>query len=61
MFRFYQDVIRFSRKHPASRSAEIDIIHVIGNNRLIAFTRSAGGNRLLVVACLRNAPFLNSA
>jgi 1,4-alpha-glucan branching enzyme len=57
LFRFYQDAIRFSRNHPAARSQEVDVIHALGSSRLIAFTRSAGGDRLLVVASLRNQPF----
>jgi 1,4-alpha-glucan branching enzyme len=57
LFRFYQDAIRFSRRHTAARSQEIDIIHVLGSNRVIAFTRSAGNDKLLVVASLRNQPF----
>jgi 1,4-alpha-glucan branching enzyme len=57
LFGFYQDAIRFSRSQPATRSQEIDIIHVLGVNRLIAFTRSAGNDKLLVVASLRNEPF----
>ena len=59
LFSFYQDVIHFSRHHPATRSPDIDVIHVIGGNRLIAFTRSAGSDKLLIVACLRNQPFLD--
>ena len=59
LFRFYQDAIRFSRRHPAVRSLEIDIIYSVGANRLIAFTRSAGADRLLVVVSLRNEPFLD--
>jgi 1,4-alpha-glucan branching enzyme len=57
LFRFYQDAIHFSRRHTAARSQEIDIIHVLGGNRVIAFTRFAGNDKLLVVACLRNEPF----
>jgi 1,4-alpha-glucan branching enzyme len=59
MFRFYQDIIRFSKRHPATRSGEIDIIHASGSNRILAFTRSAGSDSLLVVASLRNQPFLD--
>jgi 1,4-alpha-glucan branching enzyme len=59
LFRFYQDLIRFSRRHPATRSPEIDVIHVLGGNRLIAFTRSAGSEKLLIIASLRNQPFLD--
>ncbi|MGC2201387.1 MAG: hypothetical protein WA633_14745 [Stellaceae bacterium] len=57
LFLFYQDAIHFSRRHTAARSQEIDIIHVLGGNRVIAFTRFAGNDKLLVVACLRNEPF----
>lgn len=57
LFRFYQDVIRFSRRHAASRSQEIDIIHALASNRVIAFTRSAGSDKLLIVVSLRNQPF----
>ena len=59
LFRFYQDIIRFSRRHTAARSQEIDIIHALGSNRVIAFTRSAGSDKLLLVASLRNQPFLD--
>jgi 1,4-alpha-glucan branching enzyme len=59
LFRYYQDLIRFSRRHAATRSQDVDIIHVIGGNRLIAFTRSAGSEKLLVIANLRNQPFLD--
>jgi hypothetical protein len=37
----------------------IDIIHAIGANRLIAFTRVAGADQLLVIASLHNQPFLD--
>jgi 1,4-alpha-glucan branching enzyme len=59
LFRFYQDVIRFGRSQPATRARAIDIIHAIGANRLIAFTRIAGADQLLVIASLRNQPFLD--
>ena len=57
MFRFYQDAIRFSRRHAAIRVQNIDIIHVNGDGRVIAFTRSAGSDELLVVASLNNQVF----
>jgi 1,4-alpha-glucan branching enzyme len=57
LFRFYQDAIRFSRRHPAVRSQSIDIIHVNGGARVIAFTRLAGSDNLLVVASLNNQSF----
>jgi 1,4-alpha-glucan branching enzyme len=59
LFLYYQDLVRFRRRHPAARSQEIDVVHVIGGNRLLAFTRSAGGERLLIIASLRNQPFLD--
>jgi 1,4-alpha-glucan branching enzyme len=34
-------------------------VHALGVNRVIAFTRSAGTDRLLVIASLRNEPFLD--
>ena len=59
LFRFYQDLIRFSRRHPATRAHSIDVVHAFGPTRVIAFTRNAGSDRLLVVASLRNHPFLD--
>ena len=59
LFRFYQDLIRFSRRHPATRAQAIDVVHALGATRVIAFTRAAGTDRLLVVASLRNQPFLD--
>jgi 1,4-alpha-glucan branching enzyme len=59
MFRFYQELIKFSRKHPAIRSRHIDVIYVLGSTRVIAFTRRAGNDELLVIASLNNSPFLN--
>jgi 1,4-alpha-glucan branching enzyme len=58
LFRFYQDLIRFSRRHPATRAQAIDVVHALGATRVIAFVRAAGSDRLLVVASLRNQPFL---
>ncbi len=59
LFRYYQDIIRFSRRYAATRSQDIDIIHVIGANRLIAFTRSAGSEKFLVVASLNNRAYMD--
>jgi 1,4-alpha-glucan branching enzyme len=59
VFRFYQDAIRFRKRHSAIRSRSIDIIHALGANRVIAFTRASGSDRLLIVASLRNEPFLD--
>jgi 1,4-alpha-glucan branching enzyme len=59
LFGYYQNVVRFSRSQPATRSQDIDVIHVLGANRVIAFTRSAGTDKLLIVVSLRNEPFLD--
>jgi 1,4-alpha-glucan branching enzyme len=59
LFRFYQDLIRFGRRHPATRAESIDVVHALGATRVIAFTRMAGHDRLLVVASLRNEPCLD--
>jgi 1,4-alpha-glucan branching enzyme len=57
LYRFYQDVIRFSRRHAAVRAQTIDIIHVNDDARVIAFTRFAGSDQLLVIASLNNSSF----
>ncbi len=57
LFRFYQDAIRFSRRHPAIRSQNIDIIHVNGDARVVAFTRLTGSDNLLIVASFNNQSF----
>jgi 1,4-alpha-glucan branching enzyme len=59
LFRFYQDAIRFRKRHSAIRSRSVDIIHALGANRVIAFTRNSGSDRLLIVASLRNEPFFD--
>ncbi|WP_406698808.1 alpha-amylase family glycosyl hydrolase [Singulisphaera sp. Ch08] len=57
MFRYYQDLIRLRRANPAVRSHSIDVVHVLGANRVIAFTRRQGSHQLLIVASLNNRPF----
>jgi 1,4-alpha-glucan branching enzyme len=57
MFRFYQDLIRLRLANPAARVAHLDIVHVLGATRVIAFTRRHGSNHLLIVASLSNQPF----
>jgi 1,4-alpha-glucan branching enzyme len=59
LFRFYQDLICFSRCHPATRAQAIDVVHALGATRVIAFIRAAGSDQLFVVASLRNEPFLD--
>jgi len=57
LFRFYQDAIRFSGRHNAMSSRAIDIIHVNGDARVVAFTRRAGTDNLLLVASFNNQSF----
>jgi 1,4-alpha-glucan branching enzyme len=57
LFRFYQDAIRFSGRQSAMRSQDIDIIHVNGDARVIAFTRLAATDNLLLVASFNNESF----
>jgi 1,4-alpha-glucan branching enzyme len=57
LFRFYQDAIRFSRRHPSIRSQTIDVIHVNNGARVIVFTRLVGTDNLLIVASFNNQPF----
>jgi 1,4-alpha-glucan branching enzyme len=57
MFRFYQDLIRLRKANPAIRSSRLEIVHALGQTRVLAFTRRQGGNELLIVASLNNRPF----
>jgi 1,4-alpha-glucan branching enzyme len=57
LFRFYQDLIRFVTARPAARSRALDVIYQHNDNRVIAFTRSAGNQQLLVLASLNDAHF----
>jgi len=57
LFRFYQDLIQFVKSSPAARSAAIDVIYRHDDNRIIAFTRGAPNQQLLLLASLNDAPF----
>jgi 1,4-alpha-glucan branching enzyme len=57
LFRFYQDLIAFVTANPATRSTTLDVIYVHNENRVIAFTRTAPTQQLLVVANLNDTPF----
>jgi 1,4-alpha-glucan branching enzyme len=57
IFRFYQDLIRFVTAVPAARSHAIDVIYRHNDNRVIAFTRSAATQKLLILATLNDVPF----
>ena len=54
LFRFYQDAIALSRRHPAARSHAIDILHVNDDGRVLAFLRRSGTDQLLVIVSLSN-------
>jgi 1,4-alpha-glucan branching enzyme len=57
LFRFYQDLIAFAAANAAARSRALDVIYTHDDNRVIAFTRTAPGQQLLVLASLKDAPF----
>ena len=57
LFRFYQDLIRFVLVNVAARSNTLDVIYTHNENRVIAFTRTAPGENLLVLASLNDSPF----
>jgi 1,4-alpha-glucan branching enzyme len=57
LFRFYQDLIRLVTTTAAARSSALDVIYRHNDNRVIAFTRSAPGQQLLILASLNDAPF----
>jgi 1,4-alpha-glucan branching enzyme len=59
LFRFYQDLIRFVLANAAARSNSIDVICTDNNNRVIAFTRAAPNQNLLVVGSLNDTPFVS--
>ena len=59
LFRFYQDLIRLVLSKPAARSTTLDVIYTNNDDRVIAFTRTAPAENLLVVASLNDAPFAN--
>jgi 1,4-alpha-glucan branching enzyme len=57
MFKFYQDLIRLRRSNAALRSREIDVFYSNNPNRVIAFLRTDGVDRFLIVAGLNNHAF----
>jgi len=59
LFRFYQELIRFVIANPAARSRILDVIYIHNDNRVIAFTRAASGQTLLVLASLNDTAFPN--
>jgi 1,4-alpha-glucan branching enzyme len=59
LFTFYQALIRFVTANPATRSRSIDVICLHNDNRVIAFTRSAPSQSLLVIGSLNDSAFSN--
>ncbi|MGO9935412.1 MAG: alpha amylase C-terminal domain-containing protein [Steroidobacteraceae bacterium] len=59
LFDFYQSLIGLVVKMAAARSRAIDVIYRHNDNRVIAFTRTAPGQDLLVIASLNDNPFAN--
>jgi 1,4-alpha-glucan branching enzyme len=57
LFRFYQDLIRLVTAKAAARSRVLDVIYRHNDNRVIAFTRSAATQQLLILASLNDNPF----
>ncbi len=57
LFRFYQDLIRFVLGNLAARSNALDVIYTHNDNRVIAFTRTAPSENLLVLASLNDSAF----
>jgi 1,4-alpha-glucan branching enzyme len=57
LFRFYQDLIGLVTAKAAARSRAIDVIYRHNDNRVIAFTRTAATQQLLILASLNDTPF----
>ena len=57
LFTFYREINRLRLNHPALRSRNLEVVHVHNHNRVIAFRRWEGDQRMLVVTSLKDAPF----
>jgi 1,4-alpha-glucan branching enzyme len=57
LYAFYKSLIRFVTASTAARSRSIDVIYTHNDNRVIAFTRTAPKQELLVIASLNDAAF----
>ena len=57
MFRWYQDLLRLRRDHPALRSANVNVTYIHDADRMLVFRRWDIGDDLLVVATLSNAGY----
>ena len=56
LFAFYKALIGLVLSNPAARSTSIDVIYRHNDNRVIAFTRSAPTQNLLIIASLSDSP-----
>lgn len=54
LFRFYRELVRLRRRHYAITTPNLDVLMTHNADRLIAFLRSKGPERYLVVATLSN-------
>ncbi len=59
LFRFYQELITLSRRLRSIRSHNIDILHVLNTNRVLAFKRWSGNEEVIIVASFNNTAFSN--
>jgi 1,4-alpha-glucan branching enzyme len=54
LFRFYRELVRLRRRHYAITTPNLDVLMTHNADRMIAFLRSKGPERYLVVATLSN-------
>ncbi|HMH24589.1 MAG TPA: alpha-amylase family glycosyl hydrolase [Puia sp.] len=57
MFRYYQDLIKLSRRLGSVRGSNIDILHVNNDGRVIVFKRWSGDEQVLIAVSFNNNPF----
>jgi len=57
LFRFYQDIIKLRRRKPALRTAELVLLHVRNDNRVLVFRRSLENEHFVVFASFNNSAF----
>jgi 1,4-alpha-glucan branching enzyme len=57
LYAFYKALIKFVTASTAARSHSLDVIYTHNDNRVIAFTRSAPKQQLLVIGSLNDAAF----
>jgi len=57
LFRFYQDIITFSKRLSSVRSHNIDILHQSNASRVIAFKRWSADKQVIIAASFNNIAF----